>query len=84
MKKKKKITPAMRRFAQEVAADILMEFTFVRTMDDVDEAYKRVFDRYGLCYDPFTYSPCSPEEYDECREEYDRQMMEQRYGYCEL
>lgn len=82
--KQKKITPAMQKWAQEVAADILMEFTFIRNMDDVDEAYKRVFERYGLRYDPFTDTPCSPEEYDENREEWDRQMMEMRYGYSDL
>jgi hypothetical protein len=82
--KQKKITPTMQRLAQEVAADILTEFTFIRNMDDVHEAYNRVFERYGLCYDPFTYTPCSPDEYDENREEWDRQMMEMRYGYGDL
>lgn len=77
------LLPAHQRLAQEVAADILMEFTFIRTMEDVDRAYKNVFERYGLCYDPFTGTPCSPAEYDECKEEWDRQMMENKYGYSE-
>ena len=82
--KQKKITNAMQRVAQDVAADILMEFTFVRNMDDVQNAYKRVFDRYGLRYDPFTGTPCTSEEYEENKEEWDRQMMEIRYGYSDL
>ena len=82
--KQNKITHPMQKVAQEVAADILMEFTFIRNMDDVCNAYKKVFDRYGLCYDPFTGTPCTPDEYDENKEEWDRQMMESRYGYSDL
>lgn len=77
------LPPAQQRLAQEVAADVLMEFIFARTMEDVDKAYKNVFKRYGLCYDPFTNTPCSPAEYDECKEEWNRQMMENKYGYSE-
>lgn len=82
--KRRKPTLAQQRLMQEVAADILTEFTFIRTMEDVDRAYKNVFERYGLCYDPFTGTPCSPDEYDECKEEWDRQMAEQQYGYSDF
>lgn len=81
--KQKKITPTMQKVAQEVAADILMEFTFIRNMDDVHEAYNRVFERYGLCDDPFTGTPCSPREYAENRLEYNRQLMLQKYDHCD-
>ena len=81
--KQKKTTLAMQRLAQEVAADILMEFTFVRNMDDVYKAYDLVFERYGLCNDPFTCTPCTPEEYVENKTEWDRQTMEMRYGHCD-
>ena len=48
---------------QKVAVDILMEFMFAQDMDEVVEAYDRVFKRYELCNDPFTHTPCTPEEY---------------------
>lgn len=68
---------------QKVAVDILMEFTFIQSKDEFFEAYDRVFERYGLCYDPFTYCPCTTEEYCENRLEYDRQIMIERYGHCD-
>lgn len=74
-----KITKAM----QKVAADILMEFIFTQTMDEVVEAYDRVFERYGLCNDPFTHTPCTPEEYCENSLEYEKQVMIERYGHCD-
>lgn len=74
-----KITKAM----QKVAADILMEFIFTQTMDEVVEAYDRVFERYGLCNDPFTHTPCTPEEYCKNKLEYERQIMIERYGHCD-
>lgn len=69
--------------AQKVAADILMEFMFTRDMDEVIEAYNRAFERYGLCNDPFTSCPCTPDEYVESKLEYDKQTMIERYGHCD-
>ena len=77
--KQKKITPTM----QKVAADILMEFLMTRNMDEVVEAYNRVFERYGLCDDPFTGVPCTPAEYVESKLEYEKQIMMERYGHCD-
>lgn len=74
-----KITKQM----QKVAADILIEFLFTRDMDEVIKAYHRVFDRYGLCKDPFTGIPCTPDEYYESQLEYERQTMIERYGHCD-
>lgn len=74
-----KITKQM----QKVAADILMEFMFTRDMDEVIEAYHRVFERYDLCEDPFTKCPCTPDEYCDSQLEYERQTMIERYGHCD-
>ena len=74
-----KITKTM----QKVAVDILMEFMFTQDMDEVVEAYDRVFERYGLCNDPFTHTPCTPEEYCKNSLEYEKQVMIERYGYCD-
>lgn len=74
-----KITKTM----QKVAVDILTEFMFTHDMDDVVEAYKRVFERYGLCDDPFTHLPCTPDEYCDNQLEYERQAMFELYGHCD-
>ena len=67
--------------AQKVAADILMEFLFTNNMDDVVKAYDRVMEQYGLCEDPFTSCPCTPDEYCKNSLEYERQIMIERYGH---
>ena len=77
MARRRKPTP------QEVAADILVRFTFIRDMDDVMRVYDEVFEAYGLCTDPFTGVPCTPQEYVENRVEYDRQIMIEKYGHCD-
>lgn len=74
-----KITKAM----QKVAADILTDFMFARDMNEVVGAYNRVFERYGLCEDPFTKVPCTPDEYCKNQLEYEKQMMIERYGHCD-
>ena len=74
-----KITKIM----QKTAVDILMEFQCARNMEEVVEAYIRVFERYGLCEDPFTKCPCTPDEYYESGLEYERQTMIERYGHCD-
>jgi hypothetical protein len=74
-----KITKTM----QKVAVDILTEFMFVLDMHDVDDAFNKVFEKYGLCDDPFTGLPCTPDEYCKNRLEYERQTMIDRYGYCD-
>lgn len=74
-----KITKTM----QKVAADILMEFMFTRDMDEVIEAYQKAFERYGLCKDPFTGYPCTPDEWSKNQLEYEKQTMIERYGHCD-
>ena len=65
----------------KVAAGILTEFAFCETMEEFHEAYQRVYELYGLCDDPFTRLPCSPGEYEKNREEYNRQVMDEKYGH---
>ena len=68
---------------QKVAADVLMEFMFARDMNEVIETYNRVFERYGLCEDPFTRCPCTPEEWCKSKLEYEKQTMIEQYGHCD-
>lgn len=68
---------------QQVAADILTQFMFTRDMKDVTKVWDDVYKQYGLCDDPFTYTPVSPKEYYKNRLEYDRQVMIDRYGHCD-
>lgn len=69
--------------AQKIAADILMEFIFTKDMDEVIEAYHRVFNKYELCNDPFTGCPCTTEEWCKNQLEYERQTMIEMYGHCD-
>ena len=68
---------------QRVAAEILTQFMFTNTMDEVMKVWKQVYEHYGLCDDPFTGTPCTPEEYCENRLEYDKQTMIEKYGHCD-
>ena len=68
---------------QQVAAEILIRFTFVNSMDAFEAEYKKLMKDYDLCDDPFTCLPCSPSQYPENLLEYERQTMEERYGHCD-
>jgi hypothetical protein len=74
-----KITKTM----QKVAVDILTEFMFTRDMSEVVATFNRVLEQYGLCEDPFTGVPCTPDEYCKNQLEYERQIMIERYGHCD-
>ena len=68
---------------QQVVADVLAQFMFTRTMDDVIKVWKDVFEQYELCDDPFTHMPVTPKEYCENLLEYEKQTMIERYGHCD-
>ena len=57
--KQRKIT----KTEQKVAASILTQFMFTKTMEDVIQTWKELYDKYELEDDPFTNTPCTPEEY---------------------
>lgn len=76
-RKRRKITER----DQQVAADILIRFAFVNSMDAFESEYNAVLKAYDLCDDPFTHLPCSPGQYAENSLAYDRQAMEDRYGH---
>lgn len=68
---------------QRVAAEILTQFMFARNMEEVWKAWDNIYEQYDLCDDPFTHTPCTPEEYAKNRLEYDRQTMIEKYGHCD-
>lgn len=74
-----KITKEM----QYVAADILTQFMFADRIEYSMDVWNNICEKYGLCNDPFTGVPCTPEEYYESELEYDRQTMIERYGHCD-
>lgn len=67
--------------AQRVAADIAGRLMFVKSIDDVDKIYTDIFEQYNLRLDPFTKTPCTAEEYYDLKNEYDKQIMINKYGY---
>lgn len=84
MKKQPKITDTM----QKVAVDILEELeVYMMTHKDFPEEimqiYKKMYDKYELCDDPFTGMCCTWKEFCKNSLEYDRQLMIERYGHCD-
>ena len=80
---KSKAPPKMSERDQRIAAEILTAFMFTKTMDDVMKVWKEIYEKYDLCDDPFTHTPCTPEEYCKNRLEYDKQTMIERYDHCD-
>lgn len=74
-----KITRAM----QKTAAGILTRFMFTKDMDDVVKTWNENYEQYGLRDDPFTHTPCTPEEYAKNSLEYSKQVMMEKYGHCD-
>ena len=68
---------------QEVAVDILERFYFVKDIEEVFKIVKEMEEKYELHDDPFTHMPCTTKEYCENVREYEKQSMEERFGYCE-
>ena len=68
---------------QHVAAEILTQFMFTRDMKDVMRVWDEVYKQYDLCEDPFTRTPCTPEEYHKYSLEYEKQTMFELYGHCD-
>ena len=66
---------------QQVAAEILTQFMFTRTMEDVWRVWNDIYKQYDLCDDPFTHIPVSPSEYEKNSLEYQKQAMIDRYGH---
>lgn len=77
--KEKRISDTM----QKVAVDILEKLIFCKSMEDVFEVYKEMFERYKLMDDPFTRLPCTSKEWYENQLEYNRQSAIEKYGHCD-
>lgn len=68
---------------QRVAAEILTKFMFARDMGEVLQTWDNIYKQYDLCSDPFTHTPCCPEDYCKNKLKYDRQAMIERYDHCD-
>lgn len=75
--------PKITKRDQRIVAEILTQFMFTKDMDDVIRVWEDVYAQYGLCDDPFTHVPCTPDEYCINQLEYDKQTMIERYGHCD-
>lgn len=79
-----KITKTMQKVAVDILTDIeIYMMTHHDVPEEIDQLYDRVFEKYGLCRDPFTRMVCTSEEYGKNSLEYDRQVMMDRYGHCD-
>ena len=82
MKKQPKITNKM----QKVAVDILQELEIYmmgrkEVPEEIMQIYKKMYDKYELCDDPFTGMCCTLEEYCKNSLEYDKQLMDMKFGH---
>ena len=77
--KPKKITEKDRK----LVADILTQFMFAKSMDDVVEVWNSLFNFYDLKEDPYTKIPVSPEDYYDSKNKYERDTMLEKYGHCD-
>ena len=68
---------------QEIAADILTQFMFTKTINEVIDVWNNIYEQYKLCTDPFTGTPCTSEEYYINKLEYEKQTMIEQYGHCD-
>ena len=81
MKSKNIISNKMQEVAVDILLDIIMEEFFGKPAGS--DFYQRVMQRYNLQEDPFTRFPCTSKEYEKLKEEYDKQLMMEKYGYVE-
>lgn len=68
---------------QRIVSDILTQFMFTKTMDDVIKVWDEIYKQYELCSDQFTGIPLTQKEYCESKLEYERQTMIEKYGHCD-
>ncbi len=75
---------------QKVACDILGDLEILTmthngpyTFEEIWAIVQKHVDEYGLCEDPFTRMLCTSKEYCESRLEYEKQVAEEKYGYCD-
>lgn len=76
---KKKITTR----DQRLVACILTEFLVCETVEDFLDVWQRNYELFDLCADPFTGCPCAPADYEKSCQEYERQIMLEKYGHCD-
>jgi hypothetical protein len=68
---------------RKLVAEILTKFMFTNNMVDVTSVWQEIYNQYGLCDDPFTQTPCTPQEYCKNQLEYEKQIVIERYGHCD-
>ena len=79
MKKERTITNTMK----EVAVDILMDIIMANPTGLPEDFFTKIENRYNLQNDTFTKLPCTSKEYGKLNDEYNKQLMVERYGYVE-
>lgn len=79
MKKVKKVTD----HDQRIVAEILIDFLIAYDQDTFWQTWKKIYEQYSLCNDPFTGLPCSSKEAIKNQFEYEKQAMLEKYGHCD-
>lgn len=65
---------------QMIVSEILTRLMFAKNMEDVIIIWNGLYEEYDLRTDPFTTCPVSIKEYSKLVVEYERQIMEEKYG----
>lgn len=58
----------------KIVCDVLIEFSFCDTMDEVWEAWDFLYHKYRLMTSPYTLTPCTPKEYEGLMELYNNRQ----------
>lgn len=74
---------------QEHISSIVIDLIIMRCeendniLDLLDDYIEELIDQYMLEIDPFTGLPCSTKEYLNNSFEYQKQIMNEKYGHCD-
>lgn len=82
--KKKIITDTMQKVAVDFMEELEIYFMTHKEVDnDLIDIYKKMYNKYELCDDPFTNMVCTTKEFFKNSHERDKQLMIERYGHCD-
>ena len=66
---------------QEVAVDILTHLILAENMKEIYKVYDRMFEKYCLKQDPYTFFPCTTQRYNQNRVKFDKKVAKEKFSH---